>query len=42
MDHAYWGPHFTNEQIGSLLEARRCSETAATLTPTLSHKWERE
>ena len=22
MDHAYWGPHFSNEQIGSLLDAR--------------------
>ena len=42
MDHAFWGPHLTNAQIGSLLEERRCSETAATLTPTLSHKWERE
>jgi carbamoyltransferase len=22
MDHAFWGPHFTNAQIGTLLEAR--------------------
>src|SRR5262249_37844665 len=23
MDHAYWGPHYSNEQIGELLAARR-------------------
>jgi hypothetical protein len=36
MDHAFWGPHFTNAQIGTLLEAAAPEVLAEGCTPTLS------
>ena len=37
MDHAYWGPHFSNEQIGSLLEERTAEVLAEGCTVECVH-----